>query len=31
MPKGRDEKGLPFAMSWVRYHDRYGGPYEKPF
>ena len=23
VPKGRDEDDLPFAMSWVRYHDRY--------
>ncbi|WP_050029759.1 thioredoxin family protein [Verrucomicrobium sp. BvORR034] len=23
MPKGRDEDDLPFAMDWVRYHDRY--------
>jgi predicted dithiol-disulfide oxidoreductase (DUF899 family) len=22
-PKGRDEEGLPFTMSWVRHHDRY--------
>jgi predicted dithiol-disulfide oxidoreductase (DUF899 family) len=22
-PKGRDEDGLPFSMSWVRHHDRY--------
>lgn len=22
-PKGRDEEGLAFSMSWVRYHDRY--------
>jgi predicted dithiol-disulfide oxidoreductase (DUF899 family) len=22
-PKGRDEKGLPHPMAWVRYHDRY--------
>jgi len=22
-PKGRDEDGLPFTMSWVRHHDRY--------
>jgi predicted dithiol-disulfide oxidoreductase (DUF899 family) len=22
-PKGRDEKQLPFSMSWVRHHDRY--------
>jgi predicted dithiol-disulfide oxidoreductase (DUF899 family) len=27
-PKGRDEDGLAFSMSWVRHHDRYedGGP-----
>jgi predicted dithiol-disulfide oxidoreductase (DUF899 family) len=24
VPKGRDEAGLPFTMSWVRHHDRYG-------
>jgi predicted dithiol-disulfide oxidoreductase (DUF899 family) len=24
VPKGRDEDGLPFTMSWVRHHDRYG-------
>jgi predicted dithiol-disulfide oxidoreductase (DUF899 family) len=23
-PKGRDEDHLPFSMSWVRHHDRYG-------
>jgi predicted dithiol-disulfide oxidoreductase (DUF899 family) len=23
MPKGRDEDGLAFTMSWVRHHDRY--------
>ncbi len=23
VPKGRDEDGLPFSMSWVRHHDRY--------
>ena len=22
-PKGRDEAGLPFTMSWVRHHDKY--------
>jgi predicted dithiol-disulfide oxidoreductase (DUF899 family) len=22
-PKGRDEEGLAFSMSWVRHHDRY--------
>ena len=22
-PKGRDEDGLDFTMSWVRHHDRY--------
>ena len=22
-PKGRDEDALPFAMAWVRHHDRY--------
>jgi len=24
VPKGRDETGLPYTMSWVRYHDEYG-------
>ena len=24
VPKGRDEDGLAFSMSWVRHHDRYG-------
>jgi len=23
VPKGRDEQGLPFPMSWVRRHDKY--------
>ena len=23
VPKGRDEAGLPFTMSWVRHHDKY--------
>lgn len=23
VPKGRDEDGLPFTMSWVKHHDRY--------
>jgi len=23
VPKGRDEDGLAFSMSWVRHHDRY--------
>lgn len=31
MPKGRDEKQLTFPMSWVRYHDRYGTDYYRPF
>ncbi len=26
-PKGRDEEGLAFTMSWVRHHDRYGNGY----
>lgn len=26
-PKGRDEDGLDFTMSWVRHHDKYeNGP-----
>jgi predicted dithiol-disulfide oxidoreductase (DUF899 family) len=24
VPRGRDEAGLPYAMAWVRHHDRYG-------
>ena len=28
-PKGRDEDGLPFTMSWVRHHDRYGAEPDK--
>ena len=24
VPKGRDEKGLPYPMAWVRLHDKYG-------
>ena len=24
VPKGRDEDALPWTMSWVRHHDRYG-------
>src|SRR5881296_2215814 len=23
VPKGRDEKGLPYPMDWLRHHDRY--------
>ena len=26
-PKGRDEDGLAFSMSWVRHHDRYDDGY----
>lgn len=26
-PKGRDEDGLAFTMSWVRHHDRYDNEY----
>jgi predicted dithiol-disulfide oxidoreductase (DUF899 family) len=26
-PKGRDEDGLAFSMSWVRHHDRYAEGY----
>jgi len=26
-PKGRDEDGLAFTMSWLRHHDRYDGNY----
>lgn len=26
-PKGRDEDGLAFSMSWVRHHDRYAENY----
>jgi predicted dithiol-disulfide oxidoreductase (DUF899 family) len=25
VPKGRDEDNLPFAMAWLRHHDRYEG------
>jgi predicted dithiol-disulfide oxidoreductase (DUF899 family) len=25
VPKGRDEKGLPYSMAWVRLHDQYAG------
>ena len=27
VPKGRDEDGLAFTMSWVRHHDKYGDDY----
>jgi predicted dithiol-disulfide oxidoreductase (DUF899 family) len=27
VPKGRDEDGLAFTMSWVRHHDRYDDGY----
>ena len=27
VPKGRDEDGLAFSMSWVRHHDRYDAGY----
>jgi predicted dithiol-disulfide oxidoreductase (DUF899 family) len=27
VPKGRDEDGLAFTMSWVRHHDQYGPDY----
>lgn len=27
VPKGRDEEGLAFSMSWVRHHDNYGDDY----
>jgi predicted dithiol-disulfide oxidoreductase (DUF899 family) len=27
VPRGRDEDGLAFTMSWVRHHDRYGDDY----
>jgi predicted dithiol-disulfide oxidoreductase (DUF899 family) len=27
VPKGRDEDGLAFTMSWVRHHDRYADDY----
>ena len=26
-PKGRDEDGLAFSMSWVRHHDKYSEGY----
>ena len=25
LPKGRDEAGLPYAMAWLRRHDKYDG------
>ncbi len=28
VPKGRDEEGLAFSMSWVRHHDKYTGSYK---
>ena len=28
VPKGRDEDGLAFTMSWVRHHDRYDANYK---
>jgi predicted dithiol-disulfide oxidoreductase (DUF899 family) len=28
-PKGRDEDGLDFTMSWVRHHDKYAGAQAK--
>ncbi len=35
VPKGRDEDGLAFTMSWVRHHDRYADGYladaERPY
>jgi predicted dithiol-disulfide oxidoreductase (DUF899 family) len=35
VPKGRDEDGLAFSMSWVRHHDRYADGYladaERPY
>jgi len=27
VPKGRDEEGLAFTMSWVRHHDKYDAGY----
>jgi predicted dithiol-disulfide oxidoreductase (DUF899 family) len=27
VPKGRDEDGLAFSMSWIRHHDRYAEGY----
>ncbi len=27
VPKGRDEEGLAFSMSWVRHHDKYDDNY----
>ena len=29
-PKGRDEDGLSFTMSWVRHHDSYGNESKQP-
>ena len=28
VPKGRDEEGLAFTMSWVRHHDKYDESYK---
>jgi predicted dithiol-disulfide oxidoreductase (DUF899 family) len=28
VPKGRDEEGLAFSMSWLRHHDKYGDDYK---
>ena len=28
VPKGRDEDGLDFTMSWVRHHDKYEDKHE---
>jgi predicted dithiol-disulfide oxidoreductase (DUF899 family) len=28
VPRGRDEEGLAFTMSWVRHHDRYADRYQ---
>ena len=30
MPKGRDERDVPYKMDWVRHHDRYESQAETP-
>ncbi|WP_418120047.1 DUF899 domain-containing protein [Variovorax sp. 350MFTsu5.1] len=30
MPKGRDERDVPYKMDWVRHHDRYESQTETP-
>jgi predicted dithiol-disulfide oxidoreductase (DUF899 family) len=30
VPKGRNEEGLSFTMSWVRHHDSYDNAAKEP-